>query len=140
MKLFPWIRKKTSKINFEEEKLVACYFAVITDHDKWYSGDEVYWESSVRKLPGIRILVKKGSAYTYYYEPEEALKSDGKYYYDRVKFLDGVGNRIVIPLYNGLPIQYLNEIKLTAEELATKRITLERIKELENLLNSKNEI
>lgn len=149
MKLFSWLRKKTPKINFEEEKLVVCYFSVITDYKEWYEGDRTYWRASEIPLSGIRILVKEERRYSYdkYYEPEELLKdykpAEGlefygkKFYYDSIKELNGVGDLKVNPLHNELPIQYLTQIELTAEELTTKEITLERIKELENLLNSK---
>lgn len=138
MKKFSLLRRKTPKINFEEKKLVLCYLEVITDYKRWIEGDRTHWKTSQRTIPRIRILVKEKEVFwDKYYEPEESLKDYGKCYYDCISKVEGVGDRIVTPLHKGLPIQYLTEINLTAEETMTKEITLERIKELEDLLNSK---
>lgn len=140
MKFFPWFRKKTPKINFEEEKLVLCYLELITDYKEWIEGNIIHWKALHEKIPKIRILVKEKAAFwDRYYEPEELLKDayHRKCYYDCISKVEGVGDFLVTPLHKGLPIQYLPRISLTEEESMTKEITLERIKELEDLLNSK---
>jgi len=131
--------KRNRKISFQEEDLVLCRIALVTDYKileygtrntSWDYHDQTTW----RVLPEVRILIREGAEY--YYEPHEHFELFGKRRYKKGHGFLKEGDRFVVET-NNIPIQYCTEITLTEKELKTKKITLKRIKELENLLNSK---
>lgn len=131
--------KRNRKISFEKEDLVLCKIALVTDYKILEYGDENTWwdycsETLWITFPKTRILIRTNS--DCYYEPDDYFNI-----FERRKYQMGhrylkVGERFVKET-NNIPIQYLKTIILTKKELKTKKISLKRIKELENLLNSK---
>lgn len=123
---------KRKQVNFQNKSLVICKMGIVTKKenswDKW--GEYIEWKSIA--LPKYRILVS-GRKYIKFYEPDRSkIYYPSNYSYKRrVKIGDLVVKTATIP------IQYVQFIKLTEEEERTKTITIERIKELEDLLNSK---
>ena len=131
--------KRNRKINFEKEKLVLCRIGLVTDYKileygtsytSWDYKAKTTWQS----FPEIRILVK--TRFGFYYEPEDFLGLYRDKHYNKGYENVEVGEKFVEKT-NDLPIQYFKDIVLTKRELRTKKISLKRIKELENLLNSK---
>lgn len=132
------IFKRNKKINFEKEDLVLCKIALVTDCKIVGYGNNI-WDYSVERtfcvLPEIRILIREFSKYI---EPDDYINFKifrERTYKTKENYLT-IGDRIVKET-NNIPIQHLKKIPLTEKERRTGRITLKRIKELEDLLNSK---
>ena len=131
--------KRNRKINFEKEDLVLCKIALITEYKileygtsntSWDYHDKTTWD----ELPGIRILIRYDSRH--YYEPNDYFELFERRNYQKGYDFLKEGDLFVKETDN-IPIQHCKKIILTEKELKTKRITLKRIKELEDLLNSK---
>jgi len=130
--------KRNRKINFEKEVLVLCRIALVTDYKILEYGDENTWwdyhsETFWSILPETRILIRSRS--DYYYEPDTFWAWTSIRYQKGYKFLK-IGEKFVEKT-DDIPIQHIENITLTERKLKTKKISLKRIKELENLLNSK---
>lgn len=132
------IFKRNKKINFEKEDLVLCRIALITDYKVLAYGTRfTSWdyqtETTWRILPEIRILIRGDSER--YYEPNDYFNLYEKREYQKGHEFLREGERFVKQTDN-MPIQYIANITLTQKELKTKKISLKRIKEIEDLLNS----
>lgn len=125
------------RINFEKNDLVICRINLITkyeileygnSHTSWDYHDKTTWVV----LPKIRILIRGGY---YYYEPDEFYDYFGRTLYQGNHNLLRKGDKFVNEV-SPKAIQYIRGITLTEKEQRTKKITIKRIKELENFLNS----
>lgn len=125
------IIKRNKKINFEEVDLVLCKIALVTERTVLPNADIRY---EFRIFPEIRILARKFSKF--YFEPINYSKDWKEPDYGKLYSGLDVGDRFVESTDN-IPIQRIPGIPFTEKELKTKKITLKRIKELEDLLNSK---
>lgn len=129
--------KRLRKINFQEKKLVICELGTIISKKgvKLHNtGDRLHdfgVETTCRPMKDYRILIMISE--NSFYEPQKIKKS---HIYHRFKAFHEIGD-IVVARCSNIPIQYCTNIKLTEKENKTKRISLERIEELENQLNCK---
>ena len=128
------IFKQNKKINFRKDDLVLCRIGIVVNTQiEKVSNTNTSWDYSQKTtylpIKEKRILIRY---YGRYYEPE-----DHRYSYARKKdSFNTIGDKIVIETDN-IPIQYIEEIPLTEKEKRRGKISFRRIKELENLLNSK---
>ena len=130
------IFKRNKKINFEEVNLILCKLCMITEYETLYNP----WRVKAKKIafPETRILVRLHDNH-HFYEPNNYSESWREPDYSLYNIDEIVRYHLGMKLVektDGIPIQRIPGITFTEKELKTKKISLKRIKEIEDLLNS----
>lgn len=125
--------RKFRKIDFKENRLVICTTKVITARKKL---DEYTVE--LRSTPSkYRILIEH-KKYSHTYMGQDPMKPNRYYRWTKLRkgmFYGDVGETIIYN-FGGVPIESDSRIILTEREKKTGKISLKRIEELEEILNS----
>ena len=125
--------RKFRKISFRENRLVICTTRVIFSRKKL---DE--YTDEIKSTPSkYRILIEhKINSHTYM--GQDPMKPNMYYRWTKLRegqFYGNIGETIIYN-FGGVPIESDSRIILTEREKKTGKISLKRIEELEEILNS----